>query len=78
MINDIRKYLGPVLMIAGPLIIAFTCWQAYDKIVTAAAAQKINTILQWSIILFVFIPINAGLVIFGYYAWKGYFSETSK
>ncbi|WP_439554804.1 DUF6814 family protein [Dyadobacter sp.] len=32
---------------------------------------RTNTTLQWFIIILIFIPICAGLVIFGYYAWKG-------
>jgi hypothetical protein len=46
------------------------CWQAYEKIDAATAKAKTNTILQWGIILLVFIPICIGLVIFGYYALK--------
>jgi heme/copper-type cytochrome/quinol oxidase subunit 2 len=46
-------------------------WQAADKIGKAAAAVKSNTILQWVIILLIFIPVCAGFFIFGYYAYKG-------
>ncbi|MNY83286.1 hypothetical protein D3C86_2259550 [compost metagenome] len=46
--------------------------QAFEKIGLAEeGVHKTNTALQWGIILFIFIPISAGLVIFGYYAWKG-------
>ena len=62
--------LGIVWIILGPALVAFMCWQAYEKISAIDAPHKTNTILQWVIILFVFIPICIGLVIFGYYAIK--------
>jgi hypothetical protein len=77
MTDAIKKWMGVVLMVAAPLIVAFMCWQAFDKISISDEAHRLNTILQWTIILIVFIPVNCGLVIFGYYAWKGYFCDRS-
>ncbi len=39
--------------------------------VAAAEAAKTNTILQWSIIIVIFLPIAFGLIIFGKYALGG-------
>jgi hypothetical protein len=70
--NTIKKLLGIIWMLLGPALVIFMCWQAADKITLATAGvTKINTMLQWGIILLVFIPICAGLVLFGYYAFKG-------
>lgn len=63
-------------MILGPASILFLFMQAMDKVGLAAeGVAKTNTALQWGIILFIFIPISAGLVIFGYYAFKGEYDQ---
>ncbi|PST85161.1 hypothetical protein C7T94_03385 [Pedobacter yulinensis] len=70
--NQLKKLLGLVWMALGPAAIIFLAGQAYEKTSLAAeGSERTNTALQWGIILFIFIPICAGLVIFGYYAVKG-------
>ena len=70
--NAFKKGLGLLWMLLGPASIIFMFIQALDKIGLAPeGVVKTNTALQWGIILFIFIPISAGLVIFGYYAFKG-------
>lgn len=70
--NALKKALGILWILAGPVIIAFLFMQASDKIALAAEGiARTNTTLQWAIIILIFIPICTGLVIFGYYAWKG-------
>lgn len=70
--NALKKALGLVWIVLGPASIIFMFMQAFEKIGLAEeGVQKTNTALQWGIILFIFIPISAGLVIFGYYAMKG-------
>ena len=73
-------------MLLGPAAIIFMIWQAFDKIAVAqqqvslaateaskaaASSNATNTILQWCIIIAVFLPIASGLVIFGKYAMAG-------
>ena len=68
--------MGIVWILLGPAAIIFLFMQAAQKINLAAeGAARTNTALQWGIILFVFIPISAGLVIFGYYALKGEYDK---
>jgi len=66
--NAIKKYLGVIWIILGPVAI-------YYLIKTAAAeiAKKpvIDTKIQWAVFVIVFIPIAIGITIFGYYALKG-------
>jgi ABC-type glycerol-3-phosphate transport system permease component len=70
--NSLKKLLGFIWMILGPSIIVFLIVQAIDKIsVAAEGIARMNTTLQWSIIILIFIPICAGLVIFGWYGVKG-------
>lgn len=76
MMNGLKKALGLFWIILGPASIIFMFIQAEDKIRLAAeGVAKTNTALQWGIILFIFIPISAGLVIFGYYAMKGEYDK---
>lgn len=74
--NTLKKFLGIIWMALGPIAIIFLFIQANEKIGLAAeGVAKTNTALQWAIILFIFIPISAGLMIFGYYALKGEYSK---
>jgi hypothetical protein len=74
--NALKKFLGLVWMLLGPVIIIFLFMQASEKIALAAEGiARTNTTLQWSIIILIFIPICAGLVIFGYYGWKGEYDK---
>lgn len=70
--NSIKKVLGIVWIILGPIIILFLFMQAFEKIAAATEGiARTNTTLQWSIIILIFLPICAGLMIFGYYGFKG-------
>ncbi len=77
-------------MLLGPAAILFMVWQAVDKIGLAnavvaqttdlaakelAASNATNTILQWCIIIAIFLPVAFGLVIFGRYAMAGEYDE---
>lgn len=74
--NGLKKALGLLWIALGPLSIIFMFMQAFEKIGLAAeGVQRTNTALQWGIILFIFIPISAGLVIFGWYALKGEYNK---
>jgi hypothetical protein len=74
--NALKKGLGLFWMLLGPASIIFMFIQALDKVGLATeGVAKTNTALQWGIILFIFIPISAGLVIFGYYAYKGEYDK---
>ena len=67
--NKIKQYLGFVWMVLSVVLVLFMLYQAYIKVDAAAAGiSKTNTLLQWVIILLVFLPICAGLFIFGKYA----------
>ena len=62
-------------MILAPAIMIFLFTQAAEKIANATEATKANVTLQWSIILIIFLPICVGLLIFGYYGFKGYYEH---
>ena len=70
--NSLKRMLGVVWIALGPIIILFLIIQAIAKIAAAAEGiARTNTTLQWSIIILIFIPICAGLMIFGFYGLKG-------
>jgi len=74
--NALKKMLGILWIVLGPVIILFLIMQAVDKIgVAAEGIARTNTTLQWSIIILIFIPICAGLMIFGVYAFKGEYEQ---
>jgi hypothetical protein len=89
--NSIKRFSGIIWMLLGPAAIyvllsavAKILGIADDKIAAAAdetarlAAEsaKSNTTLQWAIMIGIFIPIMIGLVIFGFYAFKGEYDTT--
>lgn len=74
--NNIKKYLGIVWMIAGPAAIIFLIIQAAEKLRLPNATS--NDWLQWGIIIFIFAPIAVGLVIFGWYAWNGEYDKVEE
>lgn len=72
MINLLRKWLGWVWMLLGPLSIFYL-----GKIAAAEIAlhPTIDTKIQWGVFIIVAIPIAIGLVVFGWYAWRGEYSR---
>jgi len=74
--NTLKRILGVVWIVLGPAIILFLVMQAIEKIASATEGiARTNTTLQWSIIIIIFIPICAGLMIFGYYGLKGEYDK---
>ena len=71
MVSQLKKFLGLLWMLLAPVIVVIMIWQAAGKIQEASAVARTNAALQWIIILLVFIPICAGLFIFGRYSYNG-------
>lgn len=68
----LKRYAGLVWMALGPLSIAFLIRTAAAEI---AKKPVVDTMIQWGVFVVIFIPIAVGLVIFGWYAWKGEYDE---
>lgn len=66
--NAIKRILGLFWLLLGPLAIGFLIYEAWRKI---AENPVQDVYLPWVIIIVIFTPIAAGLVIFGLYALKG-------
>ena len=70
--NPIKRALGIVWMTLGPLVLFFLIKTAASEI---AKKPVLDTRIEWTVFIVVFIPIAIGLVLFGYYALKGEYEE---
>jgi predicted Na+-dependent transporter len=76
--NNIKRWLGIVWMLLGPVAIYFLIKTAAEEI---AKKPVLDTKIQWAVFVIVFLPIAIGMIIFGYYAIKGEYDhlpESSK
>jgi uncharacterized Tic20 family protein len=68
--NLLKRILGVVWLLMAPVIIYFLLQGAITHI-DPAGKKDINNPVIWIIIITIFTPIAIGLMIFGYYAFKG-------
>ena len=68
--NTIKKGLGIVWMLLGPAVVYFLINGAIANI-NPEGTKDINNPIIWIIIIAIFTPIAVGLMIFGWYAFKG-------
>ena len=66
--NQIKKYSGIIWILLGPFAIWYLVKTAASEI---SKKPVIDTKIQWSVFVIVFIPIAIAIIIFGYYALKG-------
>ena len=66
--NSIKRYAGLLWMIMGPVAIFYLIKTAAEEIIKKPV---IDTKIQWSVFVAIFIPIAIGLMVFGWYALKG-------
>lgn len=66
--NMIKRLFGIVWIILGPVAIFYLIKTGLGEI---AKKPIIDTKIQWGVFIVVFIPIAIGLVIFGWFAFKG-------
>lgn len=66
--NSIKRYAGLLWMIMGPVAIFYLIKTAAEEI---TKKPVIDTKIQWIVFVAIFIPIAVGLVVFGWYAFKG-------
>ncbi len=69
--NVIKKILGLVWIILGPVLISIAVMQANQELGTVKPEKFQETMMFWVIIITIFVPIMAGLSLFGLYALKG-------
>ncbi len=66
--NKLKKYVGLIWIVLGPIAIYYLIITASSQII---AKPAIDTKIQWAVFAIVFLPIAFGLMLFGYYAFKG-------
>jgi hypothetical protein len=72
--DRVRQYLGIIWMLIGPVLFIMLLISAINNI-NGHAKGDISNPIPWIIILVVFLPIAAGLSIFGWYAFKNEFDN---
>lgn len=68
--NTVKRYLGIIWLLLAPVVIYFLVSGAISNI-DPAGKKDINNPVIWVIIITIFTPIAIGLMIFGWYAFKG-------
>ena len=68
--NVLKRALGLLWLILAPAVIYFLVDRAIVHI-DPVGKKDINNPVIWIIIIAIFTPIAIGLMIFGWYAWKG-------
>ena len=72
--KQIKRFLGIVWMLIGPVFLFTLLFSAFKNI-NASGQGDISNPVPWIIIITISIPIATGLVVFGWYSWKGEFDE---
>jgi len=72
--NNFKRILGMVWMLLGPAVIYILVSGAISNI-DPAGKKDINNPVIWIIIIAIFTPIAIGLMIFGWYAFKGEYDQ---
>ena len=72
-----KKYFGLLLLLIAPFVIYELVAGAISHIDTAGK-KDINNPVIWIIIIAIFTPIAVGLVIFGWYAFRGEYDHLPK
>lgn len=73
--NQVKRLAGIIWMILGPLGIFYLVRTAAAEI---AKKPVIDTKIQWIVFVVIFFPIAVGMVIFGYYAFKGEYDHLTE
>jgi hypothetical protein len=69
-LDKIKRYLGIIWMLIGPVAICLLIVSAIQNI-DPKLEGDIHQLLPWVIIISIFTPVAIGLTIFGWYSWKG-------
>lgn len=68
--NALKKILGIIWLVLAPVVIYLLVSGAITHI-DPAGKKDINNPIIWVIIIAIFTPIAIGLMIFGWYAFRG-------
>jgi predicted Na+-dependent transporter len=66
--NLLKRYAGWIWMAACPILIYLLISTAFNEI---RKHPVMDTRIQWGVFVIIFLPIVFGLLLFGWFAWKG-------
>ncbi len=72
--NAVKRYFGILFLIIAPFVI----YELINGAITHIDNKKtelINSPINWIVIIAIFTPIAIGLVIFGWYAFRGEYDQ---
>lgn len=72
--NTLKRYFGIVFLLIAPFVI-YQLIQGAIVNIDSSGLKDINNPVIWIIIITIFTPVAIGLVIFGWYAFKGEFDH---
>jgi purine-cytosine permease-like protein len=72
--NRIKRIMGLMWIIIAPAVIYFLVMGAVQN-VSSSGTKDINKPVPWIIIISIFTPIAIGLMVFGYYAFRGEYDK---
>lgn len=75
--NPVKRYFGLLFLVIAPFVIYELINGAITHI-DPAGTKDINNPVIWFIIIAIFTPIAIGLVIFGWYAFRGEYDHMPK
>jgi len=73
--NTIKRIAGIVWILMGPAAICYLIKTASEEI---TKKPLLDTKIQWIVFVIIFLPIAIGLMIFGWYAFKGEYDRLPK
>ncbi|RYF85501.1 MAG: hypothetical protein EOO03_13175 [Chitinophagaceae bacterium] len=68
--QQLKRWMGVVWMLMAPIFMYLLIAGAAENI-SSTGTKDIQNPVPWFIIIGIFTPIAIGLIIFGYYAFKG-------
>ena len=66
--NQLKRFAGILWIVMGPVAVYYLIKTAASEI---SKKPVIDTKIQWGVFVVIFIPIAIGIMIFGWYAFKG-------
>ena len=73
--NNIKKILGALWLVIGPVIMVGLIYRAIHEFSVAKPSQMEELTVFWPVVIIIFIPIAIGFSIFGWYSVKGLYSK---
>ncbi len=76
--NTLKRILGVVWALLGPVIIIGMIWQAANELSQVKPEKVQETYIFWIIVVTIFMPIALGLTLFGMYAVRNEYKAVPK